>query len=710
MNGLIDIEIPVELIEPRSVDADIAHLFARTVTPHPEPGPGVLHSTRAGLSGGRPAGETCSREVTAPGIRTTPQPLTGTSAAPEPNQDPDQRRPATVAASTAAAVVRFTDITDPAQRAKVVWRESVVQAVMALEAGNKSRRAAIMAVLETPLGAAASRSAVYGWLDAYASCGIDGLVEQKKGKVGRTSFVETIPQNLMEKAVAAAVEHGTLGPDGRQNFARSVRNYLMEHPDLPSPAREHLHDSHASKSYVARSLRDRLRVSPLARAMVQGPDATRLAAPHIPSLCDCAPGRVITADDMTANVYCWVEAPTAHGYIIGRPQVLAWLDVGSHRWMQARLIMRQSGQYTRDDVWGGIGDVMAEYGVFPEWLFEGGIWRSNVVIGERTGISDESRFGGLKSLGCKLHHSRRPQSKPIEQAFNQLQYQADAFPGYCGRDERRDGPDHLQRILYETKRGKLHPRGVLPHYDQFKAHVQQCLAALNGERQDGRALRGASPDEAWQAAGVNLPRLTPEAAWMFRSAVARVTVRRSGDVLIRQRSGKWTEEYLYRNPELLLRRAGQTLLAYWNDRNPDADCVLMTATPSPELIGVAHYVRPISRFDATDEELAAAAHDRKEAMAFARAEVIKMKPHFERSAERLQSAPTVAEVAQIGRQLQASEERAERAEVRRDQVRDQVRREGAQAADELLTPRRDAESEESERHDGGDELLDALRR
>jgi hypothetical protein len=594
------------------------------------------------------------------------------------------------ASSSDAPAVRFCDLTDQQQRAKVLWRETVVTAILAAEAAGASRRQAVLQTLARPQFAGASRAAAYLWVAHYHAAGIDGLVEQKLGRSGRRSFISRIPKHLLEAARAAACEHGTAGADGRQNFARAVRSTLLGHPELPVDVARHLHTEHASKSYVPASLRGALRVSPLARAVVQGPHAAALATPCIVTSCDTQPGRVATADDMTANVYCWCGAPNELGYIVGRPQILAWLDVGSHRWLLLRTIMRASGQYTRDDVWGGIGDVMSQYGVYPEWLFESGIWRSNLIIGERTGLSDDERFGGLKSLGCVLHRSLRPQSKPIEQAFDQLQARSDRFPGYCGRDERSERSEALDKILGACKRGQMHPSQVLPHLSQYARHVESCAAELNGERQDGRTLRGASPDEAWNVAQVQLPALPPTAAWMFRSAVSRVTVRRDGMIRCTLRSGKYLEEYHYRNPEILMPRCGQTLIAYWNDRNPQADAVLMTAAKRPEFVGAAQYVEPISRFDATDEQLRREGQAKRAAVAYARAEVSTLQPHFQRSASRVQSlpAPVVHQVAEIGEQMHAAQDRAEAAQTA-------VTRARAVDAEGLLA-RRAAQIEEDE--------------
>jgi hypothetical protein len=76
-------------------------------------------------------------------------------------------------------------------------------------------------------------------------------------------------------------------------------------------------------------------------------------------------GSVWCSDDMTSNVLCWVEWPNAQGFKIGQPQLLPILDYGSIRWLNFRLIVRDSGQYTGDDCAGVFGDAFEAFGL-PE--------------------------------------------------------------------------------------------------------------------------------------------------------------------------------------------------------------------------------------------------------------------------------------------------------------------------------------------------------
>lgn len=504
--------------------------------------------------------------------------------------------------------------------------------------------------------------ALRAWVREYERHGIDGLAEQKIGRVGKRSFVAAIPQEAIDRAAFASVRHGTLGPRGRQNFARAVRNSLMSDPDLPASARRHLHGAHASKSYVPAALRAALRVSPLARDLMQGPHRASLAAPFQPCTYeDIPPGTLITADDMTANTYCWCEGGSPHGYFVGRPQILAFFDVGSWRWQLAHVIMRPSGQYTRDDVWGAVGDVMETYGLYPEWLFEGGnLWRSKLVIGERTGLSDSERFGGLKSLGCTLHHSLRPQSKAVESAFNQLQYESDNCPGFVGRNERKGGVEAVMDFVARARKGQVHPRSALPHISAYKRHVEDSMAALNAERNDGKICRGSSPDELWACAQPQLRRMPADYAWLFRAQAATVKVRRDGRIHVTVRSGALKDDHYYDAPDHLLTRAGQSVMVYWNDHRPESDAIVMTRANPPTVICAAKYVDPIPRMTATDEQMAESRGRVKAALTVARTEVARLVPRFGAVAtQRVQTAEPAPGMDRIASELRQAEARAE---------------------------------------------------
>lgn len=541
------------------------------------------------------------------------------------------------------------------QRAKVLRRERAVLRVAELQRNGTGAETALQIVSEELRNdgiSGASTSAVRRWVKRYRQFGTDGLVEQKKGVVGRRAVA--IPTEILAQATAASVEHGTLGVNGRQNFARAFRSVIVTHPDATPEMREAFHSGHASKSHVPRSVRDSLRVSPSARDLAQGDRAYRLNSPYTPAdWSQVKAGRVVTADDMTMNVYCWVEWPNAKGFLVVRPQLIAFLDCGTLRWLVARLVIRSNGQYNSDDVWGGIGDVADQYGAYPEWLFEGGIWRGNAVRGHRTGISDDERFGGLRTFGAILRHSHLPRSKPIEERFSQFQSAGDRLPGYSGRNEREDCPEATKRILQDIKADKIHPRGHLLHLSDLKKEVTATMQALNAERNDGVILRGMSPDEKWTLDNPTFPVFPDSAKWLYRSTKSVVQVRRDGQLRIVVGSGRFSVAHLYRNAEVLLPLAGRRVVVYWNQDHPEAAAIVL-AGDTRRYLGSVQYVAPIHRFDGTKEQFAENSKSLADYRRYVRAEHVSLAPHYVRQSV----IPVDATTAENGDRLAAAADTA----------------------------------------------------
>jgi len=557
---------------------------------------------------------------------------------------------------TPAGRVRFSDLTHcPEQREKVLRREAAVLRVQELQRGGIGVEMALRMVRDElresgirPNGISAIRS----WCDVYPTAGLDGLVEQKLGKVGRKSV--EIPEPILNQAKAASVEHGTLGKLGRQNIARAFREVVISHPDATDVMRDRFHNAHASKSYVPQTVRRMMAVAPGVRDLAQGPKAARLHSPYTPhDWSQVKAGRVVTGDDMTMNVYAWVEWPNAQGFLVVRPQLIALLDCGSLRWLVARVVIRPNGQYNSDDVWGVIGDLADGYGVYPEFLFEGGIWRSNQVRGHRTGLSDDERFGGLRTFGAILRHAHTPRAKPIEERFNQFQYAFDRLAGYSGRFEREDCPEKTKALLAEIRAGKVHPRGHLLHLRDLRTETARVMDALNNERQDGIVLRGMCPNEKWELDAPKFAVFPDAAKWLYRSTKSVTQVRRDGQLRIQLGSGRFSEAFLYRSPELMP-MAGRRVIAYWNQDLPEAACSVLDAV-TRKFLCTAAYVRPMPRFDATPEQWAANGEQLKEYRRAVRAEHVNLAPHYTRT----HTIPVDAVTAENGERLVAAREAAE---------------------------------------------------
>lgn len=552
--------------------------------------------------------------------------------------------------------VRFVDLCHSGdQRAKVLRREAAVLRVKRLQLDGNGVEMALKLTsgeLRDEGVRPNSVSAIRSWITRYDEHGLDGLVEQKQGVVGQRAV--EIPEEIRRQACAASIEYGTLGRQGRQNFARSFREVIVNHPDATPEMRERYHGCTASKSHVPPSVRRALSQPPAVRDLTQGPKAARLNSPYTP--CDWAQvksGRVVTGDDMTCNVYCWVEFPNAQGFIVLRPQLIALLDCGSLRWLLARIVVRPKGQYNSDDVWGVIGDLADSYGIYPEFLFEGGIWRSNKVRGERTGISDDDRFGGLRTFGSILRHAHTPRAKPIEERFNQLQYAGDRLPGYAGRNERQDCPEATRKILAAIEAKQLHPRGQLLHLSDLRKHFGQIMEALNNERQDGVILRGMCPNEKWAMDDPKFPIFPTAAKWLYRSTKNIVNVRRDGQLRIVVGSGKFATAYLYRSAEVLLPISGRKVVVYWNLDHPEADCIVLDAA-TRKFLGACQYVNPIPRFDGKADQFEANGEQLKSYRMAVRTAVVDLAPEMLRQ----QVVPVDESTEENGRRLIEAEDEA----------------------------------------------------
>lgn len=575
-------------------------------------------------------------------------------------------------------MVTYAQLThSPVARAKARLREAAVAAYHQHRAGHgveaalqlvctgfAELRQAAEAELGQPLHITCSTRRLRDWVRAYETHGLDGLVEQKIGRVGRKAVAAELPEMLRDYGMAVALESGSVAKAARM---------LSMHPDLPAGIREHLHGGHHAKAYVAPSLRRALRPAPLTGLVAQGPRAARLHSAFTPGRYDdLRPGEVFTADDMTSNVLCWVEDHSARGWRIAQAQILPVMDVATLRWLNVRVIVRDGGQYSADDIWGLFGDTFDAVGLPTRgFLLEGGHWQAHRVQGERTGISDDDRIGGLRALGLEALRAHDAKGKGmLEGRFNDLQAWLDMCPGYAGRDQRTQLPEKLKAQVAAAKAGKLHPRQFLLHVSALADRVQDAMSRMNAERNDGQILRGQSPDEAWAAATPQLAAIPEEYRWLYRSCMSVVQVTRNG-VRVTQGSGPKQVVHYYDNPEILVPRQGSRVVVYWDDRRPEADAVLLDAATRRHL-GSARYVRPLSRFSARDAELEAEAQRKRERMLYSRTELRSLTPYLQRRAPIAVDSAT----AEVGQAIAASRSAAEAREERAATSRQAVRRAG----------------------------------
>jgi hypothetical protein len=502
------------------------------------------------------------------------------------------------------STVSFVDLGhNPEQQRVALLREEAVQLVITNLSLGKEIALKVTAeymCAKYPLFRC-SKNSLRTWIERYNVSGLDGLVEQKLGRVGRKPFAAELSTEQILRGRAAAIETGC---GGRLNKARAFRD-LISDPELSADAKRFMHGNYASKSYVPPSLREAFHSDAHTVALVSiGEHAAELAGPW--TECDYAntpAGKAFTCDDMTANVYVWTEWPNEQGFIIVRPQILAAMDIGTTKWISVRAIMRSRGQYTKDDAWGLIGDVFDNYGLYKIAVLEGGIWQSNVFKGHKTGIDDDIRFGGLTSMGVQLIHARTPRAKIIECKFNDLQKAADRCIGYCGRDERHDLPEAVKKAKYDVDLGHAHPSKYFLHFKDYVKHITAVMEQLNNERGDGKVLRGMSPDEKFIADNPQFRVMPDTAKYLYRSSYSIVLATANG-VRVTIGSGKYIVSYTYSAPELKEVR-GRRVVVYWNDGNPDTDAVVYTVRNGQpdQFICVAPRLIPLDRFESTMKEM-----------------------------------------------------------------------------------------------------------
>ncbi len=552
-------------------------------------------------------------------------------------------------------------------RARVLQRERAVKHFNELIANGTPRERAHVATVSASVALDEpflfSVSALRRWVGAYGTLGVNGLVEQKQGNVGRKPAARFLSDEQKSRLQAQSIEHGSMARAGR---------LLMRDPELHAAVRQHLHGAHPSKSYLPPSIREAAFTTPMTAALHTGPHAARMMTSSVHAIAP-KPGEVYVADDETPNIYCWEPWPNKLGYILRRPQILQIADCGSLMPIAVRVVLRHTGAYTADDVAGLLGDACDDPGL-PKlgFLLEGGAWQSNKVIGHRTNLSVEERIGGIAALGLEVFHAHTPSAKwQIEGQFHLQQHIMDNCPGYCGRNERTDLPEKTKKLKALAECGKIHPSEFLLSLSQFTDRVMDALREYSHECQDGKTLRGESPFEKWNNEKPALRKLAEKDKWLYRSAMSVVTVKRNGELRISHGSGRNQRLFYYTNPPLLMPRAGAEVAVFWNDHNPESDCVIMAGratNPKQRIcIGVAKYAREISRFDSTKGELGDAMKRKAAELLYAKTELRTLAPHLERT-----SIPVTADATarQMGSQIADARARSDE----KQRVKEQTRR------------------------------------
>jgi len=241
-----------------------------------------------------------------------------------------------------------------------------------------------------------------------------------------------------------------------------------------------------------------------------------------------------------------------------------------------------------------------------------------------------------------------------------------------------DCPEEVKKNLYAVEKGHAHPRQFFLHLKEYTDHLTALMAQLNGERNDGKVLRGGTPLDKWAEDQPVMTTFPESSKWMYRSAMNVVSVTRNG-VRITVGSGRYQVAYTYAHPALEVHR-GRRVVVFWNDCAPDSDAVVYTVRNGKpdQLICVASRVKELPRFGATDEDFKAEATRKKLQAQVAVTQSRNLAPYLQR---RQVSAECGTRSAAVGEQVDAA--RAAYAEKSQAQARTRA---SVAAAGRAITP------------------------
>jgi hypothetical protein len=254
-----------------------------------------------------------------------------------------------------------------------------------------------------------------------------------------------------------------------------------------------------NKSHVPASVMDSIGPEvEILTVMHRGPRAFDSIKGHVTRSYDgIASMQCVSGDDFTMNTYFYV--PDGKDWFeLTRGQVILFIDFRSSRILGWALEPRKS--YSSLTIRSLCTRVFGEFGLPQVLYFERGIWKNSTLLKGKTDPFNFTEISqGLREFGIQFKHAIRPRTKTVERIGGMFQEIAEAEPGYCGRDERRDAPESLRKQMDEVAARKVHPSKYFYSLDQWNARIRELVNLYNGEVQQGIMLAGMSPDQAFEA-------------------------------------------------------------------------------------------------------------------------------------------------------------------------------------------------------------------
>lgn len=321
------------------------------------------------------------------------------------------------------------------------------------------------------------------------------------------------------------------------------------------------------KSHVPASVMDSIAPEvEILTVMHRGPRAFDSIRGHVTRSYDGISSlQCVSGDDFTMNTYFYV--PDGNGWFdLTRGQVILFIDFRSLRILGWALEPRKS--YSSLTIRSLCTHIFGAYGVPQVLYFERGLWKSATLLKGKTDPFDFTEISqGLREFGVQFKHAIRPRTKVVERIGGMFQNIAEAEPGYCGRDERRDAPESLRKQMAEVETHKVHPSKYFYSLDQWNQRIGALVEQYNTEAQQGHILAGLSPDQAFEKhISHDNPPLQFAAGLRYLLANDKRLVRVTTNGVTIQ-IGK--VKFNYRGQEIA-HLVGREVLAWFDPENPEA--------------------------------------------------------------------------------------------------------------------------------------------
>ena len=220
-------------------------------------------------------------------------------------------------------------------------------------------------------------------------------------------------------------------------------------------------------------------------------------------------GGILEADDGSINLpVCvpWAMGgnPCADkfGVIIGRFQWIRSIDVGSRYRPGWVFVARLRGSYRGADVLTLLHGLTVEHGIWGEYRFEQGVFKSNLVQ------------NAIKLMGARLHTVFSAHSKPfIEGGFNQDWTKLSVHFPHCDLGRYRGDTEETNRTLQACRAGHQDPRRIFP----MQADVMKAFSEITAE--ENRTLVKSRNWGQW----------VPEERWKEQTAANPAALRKLGE-------------------------------------------------------------------------------------------------------------------------------------------------------------------------------------